>query len=339
MVERGRAGDHVQAVCGRLQDPGHTSTRRSSGGHLRAPVGTLDAKRHPAGVSNRSHGGSRFPLRRRPGRDRPPPAGMTRRGSRFGRRCCIRYRGGDNAIVRGTTPATEQSSMVREGCPRRAPVGVPSVALHATTIRFADRAYTAIARAADAQGISVSQYVREAALIRAVLDEVDSAEEAIHTSRRSPARSAGSPRSTRPAGGGNAGRRSSAPRRSTGARRGRRAEARPDEHDGARAAAHCDRATAPVPAAHGAAARQRRLGRRASHRRPPMLVASHPRPRARLASDTGTAAEITIRRVITRPTGAASRQSGKSLLLSRGAAAGGFPRLRAVLRRVGRASP
>jgi hypothetical protein len=50
------------------------------------------------------------------------------------------------------------------------------MALHATTIRFADRAYTAIARAADAQGISVSQYVREAALIRAVLDEVDSAE-------------------------------------------------------------------------------------------------------------------------------------------------------------------
>jgi uncharacterized protein (DUF1778 family) len=56
------------------------------------------------------------------------------------------------------------------------------VALHATTIRFADRAYTAIARAADVQGISVSQYVREAALIRAVLDELDSsAEEAIHT--------------------------------------------------------------------------------------------------------------------------------------------------------------
>ena len=58
---------------------------------------------------------------------------------------------------------------------------VPPVALHATTIRFADRAYTAIARAADAQGISVSQYVREAALIRAVLDELDSAEEALHT--------------------------------------------------------------------------------------------------------------------------------------------------------------
>ena len=55
------------------------------------------------------------------------------------------------------------------------------VALHATTIRFGDRAYTAIARAADAQGISVSQYVREAALIRAVLDELDAAGEAIHT--------------------------------------------------------------------------------------------------------------------------------------------------------------
>ena len=54
------------------------------------------------------------------------------------------------------------------------------MALHATTIRFADRADLAIARAADAQGISVSQYVREAALIRAVLDELDSAEEAVH---------------------------------------------------------------------------------------------------------------------------------------------------------------
>jgi hypothetical protein len=38
-----------------------------------------------------------------------------------------------------------------------------------------------LVRAADAQGISVSQYVREAALIRAVLDELDSAEEAVHT--------------------------------------------------------------------------------------------------------------------------------------------------------------
>jgi uncharacterized membrane protein YecN with MAPEG domain len=54
------------------------------------------------------------------------------------------------------------------------------MALHATTIRFADRGYTAISRAADAQGISVSQYVREAALIRAVLDELDASTEAIH---------------------------------------------------------------------------------------------------------------------------------------------------------------
>ena len=55
------------------------------------------------------------------------------------------------------------------------------MALHATTIRFADRGYSAIARAAEAQGISVSQYVREAALIRAVLDELDTAEQALHT--------------------------------------------------------------------------------------------------------------------------------------------------------------
>ncbi len=55
------------------------------------------------------------------------------------------------------------------------------MALHATTIRFADRGYSAIARAAETQGISVSQYVREAALIRAVLDELDTAEEALHT--------------------------------------------------------------------------------------------------------------------------------------------------------------
>ena len=45
--------------------------------------------------------------------------------------------------------------------------------LHATTIRFSDRGYTAIARAADIQGISISQYVREAALIRAILDELE----------------------------------------------------------------------------------------------------------------------------------------------------------------------
>ena len=45
--------------------------------------------------------------------------------------------------------------------------------LHATTIRFSDRGYTAIGRAADTQGISISQYVREAALIRAILDELE----------------------------------------------------------------------------------------------------------------------------------------------------------------------
>ena len=55
------------------------------------------------------------------------------------------------------------------------------MALHATTIRFADRTYTTIARAADSQGISGLLNVREAALIRAVLDELDSAEEALHT--------------------------------------------------------------------------------------------------------------------------------------------------------------
>jgi hypothetical protein len=47
------------------------------------------------------------------------------------------------------------------------------MALHPTTIRFGDRAYAAIGRASDAQGISISQYVREAALIRAVLDELE----------------------------------------------------------------------------------------------------------------------------------------------------------------------
>lgn len=72
---------------------------------------------------------------------------------------------------------SNESSLPRDGAGY-----VPSVALHTTTIRFGDRAYTAIARAAEALGISVSQFVREAALIRAVLDELDySAEEAIHT--------------------------------------------------------------------------------------------------------------------------------------------------------------
>ena len=94
------------------------------------------------------------------------------------------------------------------------------MALHATTIRFADRAYSAIARAADVQGISVSQYVREAALIRAVLDELDTAEEALHTGhdllaiareirRLAEVDLPGPPRA-------NANRRGSAPKRSTG---------------------------------------------------------------------------------------------------------------------------
>ena len=78
-----------------------------------------------------------------------------------------------NAVSR---PLRRLPAAVHPGATR-----VQVVALHATTIRFADRAYTAIARAADVQGISVSQYVREAALIRAVLDELDSAEAAVHT--------------------------------------------------------------------------------------------------------------------------------------------------------------
>ena len=90
--------------------------------------------------------------------------------------CCLRYRDGVDAIA-------VVSLIIGHLCTAgaRAAGRVRLVALHATTIRFADRAYMAIARAADAQGISVSQYVREAALIRAVLDELDSAEEALHT--------------------------------------------------------------------------------------------------------------------------------------------------------------
>ena len=93
------------------------------------------------------------------------------------------------------------------------------MALHATTIRFGDRAYTAIALAADAQGISVSQYVREAALIRAVLDELDP-NQALHivddllgiareVRRLAEVEPAGPPRAK-------PGRRTSAPRRPRG---------------------------------------------------------------------------------------------------------------------------
>jgi uncharacterized protein (DUF1778 family) len=57
------------------------------------------------------------------------------------------------------------------------------VPLQATTIRFGDRAYAAIGRAAKAQGVSVSQYVREAALIRAMLDELEDQEAALATAR------------------------------------------------------------------------------------------------------------------------------------------------------------
>jgi hypothetical protein len=46
-------------------------------------------------------------------------------------------------------------------------------ALHATTIRFADRGYAAVSRAAGSQGISGSRYVRDAALSRALVDEFE----------------------------------------------------------------------------------------------------------------------------------------------------------------------
>ena len=72
------------------------------------------------------------------------------------------------------------------------------MALHATTIRFGDRAYTAIALAADAQGISVSQYVREAA--SSARCSTSSTQTRRSTPRMtcsaSPARSAASPRSS-----------------------------------------------------------------------------------------------------------------------------------------------
>ena len=48
-----------------------------------------------------------------------------------------------------------------------------SVALKPTTIRFATRAYDLIQGEAGAQGVSVAQYVREAALIRVTIDWVD----------------------------------------------------------------------------------------------------------------------------------------------------------------------
>jgi hypothetical protein len=44
------------------------------------------------------------------------------------------------------------------------------MALKPTTIRFAAAAYDLLQREADEQGVSLAQYVREAALIRLVVD-------------------------------------------------------------------------------------------------------------------------------------------------------------------------
>lgn len=95
----------------------------------------------------------------------------------IGPRWLSRYRDSANTTANQRGPCQLRSTSPSP----RARVEFAPVALHATTIRFGDKAYTAIALAADAQGISVSQYVREAALIRAVLDELDSAYEALHT--------------------------------------------------------------------------------------------------------------------------------------------------------------
>lgn len=47
--------------------------------------------------------------------------------------------------------------------------------LKPTTIRFAERAYVSLQHEADDQGVSLAQYVREAALIRLVIDAHDRA--------------------------------------------------------------------------------------------------------------------------------------------------------------------
>ncbi|MDA0161341.1 hypothetical protein OM076_13770 [Solirubrobacter ginsenosidimutans] len=92
----------------------------------------------------------------------------------------MRYR--DGVYVTAQFLTCDRTLVHARHKPEPAPsVEFPLVALHATTIRFGDRGYMAIARAADSQGISVSQYVREAALIRAVLDDLDYAEQAVHT--------------------------------------------------------------------------------------------------------------------------------------------------------------
>ena len=99
VVERGRAGDDVEAVCGRLHDPGHTSARGSFGGS--SPGSGGNARREAASGRCLESFSWRLahPLRRRPGRDRPPPAGMACRDGGVGLRCCIRYRGSENAIA------------------------------------------------------------------------------------------------------------------------------------------------------------------------------------------------------------------------------------------------
>ena len=48
--------------------------------------------------------------------------------------------------------------------------------LRPTTIRFAENAYAGLQHEADEQGVSLAQYVREAALIRYVIDTHDRAE-------------------------------------------------------------------------------------------------------------------------------------------------------------------
>ncbi len=47
------------------------------------------------------------------------------------------------------------------------------MALKPTTIRFATRAYDLLQQEADEQGVSLAQYVREAALLRLVIDRHD----------------------------------------------------------------------------------------------------------------------------------------------------------------------
>ena len=92
------------------------------------------------------------------------------------------------------------------------------MALHATTIRFGDRAYTAIALAADAQGISVSQYVPRGRAYPRGARQLDS-NEALHTAHDllGIAREVRRLAEVEPAGPrAKPGRRTSAPRRPRG---------------------------------------------------------------------------------------------------------------------------